>query len=893
MSSTANSGAVLLDGIPSELTRLPRWLCWRYEKRGGKTTKVPYDAARGRRASSTDPATWTDFEVSLAASGRYDGIGIVLGDGLGGVDLDNSLTEDGQLKPWAAQIVERLSSYSEVSPSGRGVKIFLWGSIEREGNRRDLGDGHIEVYSTERYFTVTGCHVPTTPQAVKNRQAEFDALHLELFPPREHASAIQPTEPLGLLDRELLERMFSATNGSSVRRLWKGNIERYPSHSEADAALCAHLAFWAAGDRVRIDRLFRQSQLCREKWTERADYRERTISKALEGLNDTYDPVRSKVPEDVDLSKIVGTAGKDDAADDYENVKEDVGRLLEKAACRLENGDEGEFEALELVLESAPLLAQLKRTDATRWEVTRTRIKKLLPNLRLGELDRRVGGEVGDYSGTTGEDVTCAEVLLRYAGEAELFHTFDRRAFGKVQTADGRRVMQINVRGGEFRPWLVHRYEHDFGRPPHTNALQEALEATAAQAVFAGPERKTYFRIAAHEGNVYVDLGRGTTQAIEITRDGWQVVPEPPVLFERSEALGELPAPDESGNVRDLEQMVELLRCPVEDAYLQVCWLVGALQPGHPFPVLLYTGPAGSGKSTRTRLLRCLIDPAGQGAKLTTNPPRESKDLFAAVKAAHVLAVDNLSNVPRWLSDQLSSIATGAGQITRRLYTDSDVAVVEVKRPMILNGISIAGLGSDLMDRAICIDLGKAQQRQREDELWRKVDGARPRILAALCDCVCAALRHQAAVSIPPEELPRMADFVTWVKAAELALHEVPAFAELDFLELYRQNRKEAAGQIIENDLVGGLIAELASDGRTWSGTSGELLEALEGILLARHGEDRAARITRRKAWPKSPAALGGRLRRIVPQLEDSGIEVEFDRSTGARTIRISKACPF
>jgi len=710
--------------------------------------------------------------------------------------------------------------------------------------------------------------------------------------PKKGLPMLQPAGLPSLSDAELLERMFAASNGNGVRRLWEGDTSGYASHSEADPE--------------RIDRLFRQSGLCREKWLSRADYRERTISKALEGLRDTYKPRTARAPGDVDLSKISGQAARnepacaqhaDRVARDGEDVKEEVEELLEKVGAAIESDrDGGEFEALGLVLESAPLLAELKLADRTEYEVTRSRLKKLLPGvLRVGELDKHVAQEVEDQLGPTSERLSCAEALMQYAGEAELFHTFDGRAFARVRGSDGPRVMQVNVRGGEFRRWLVHRYEQDYGRPPHSNALQEALETTTARAILEGPERKTYFRIAGHDGKVYLDLGRGTTEAVEITPRGWQVVSEPPVLFERSEALGELPAPEASGNVRDLERLAELLRCPVEDAYLQVCWLIGALQPGHPFPVLLYTGPAGSGKSTRTRLMRSLIDPAGQGARLTTNPPREARDLFAAVKAGHVLAIDNLSSVPRWLSDQLSSIATGAGQLCRKLYTDSEVAVVEAKRPIILNGIAVAGLGSDLMDRAICIDLGKAKERQREDELWMKVHALRPRILAALCDCVSAALRNRDGVRIPPEELPRMADFVTWVRAAEPALHEVPAFADLDFLELYHKNRKEAAGLIIENDLVGGLIVELASDGRTWSGTAGELLEALEGVLEDRHGPDKAARITRRKAWPKSPAALGGRLRRIVPQLEESGVEVEFVREgkNRKRTLRISEECPF
>jgi len=217
------------------------------------------------------------------------------------MDLDNSLDENGNLKPWGKEIVDRLDSYAERSPSGRGVKVILRGALKRKGNRRDLADGHVEVYSADRYFTVTGNHLTGTPEAVQERQAALDDLHLALFPPKADTPAPQPGESLDLSDQELLHRMFAASNGGDIRRLWDGNTEGYPSHSEADAALCAHLAFWTGGDRGRVDRLFRQSGLCRDKWTERQDYRERTISKALEGMTETYEPP-DESRDGVDLS---------------------------------------------------------------------------------------------------------------------------------------------------------------------------------------------------------------------------------------------------------------------------------------------------------------------------------------------------------------------------------------------------------------------------------------------------------------------------------------------------------------------------------------------------------------------------------------------------------------
>ncbi len=102
--------------------------------------------------------------------------------------------------------------------------------------------------------------------------------------------------------------MFRAANGAAVRRLWEGDIEGYPSHSEADCALCSHLAFWTGADAERIDRMFRKSGLCRDKWLERADYRKSTIAKALEGLTDTYSPPPAPDPA-VDLTGILSQDG--------------------------------------------------------------------------------------------------------------------------------------------------------------------------------------------------------------------------------------------------------------------------------------------------------------------------------------------------------------------------------------------------------------------------------------------------------------------------------------------------------------------------------------------------------------------------------------------------------
>jgi putative DNA primase/helicase len=143
------------EGIPEELKVRPQWVNWKLEERNGDFTKVPYTPHTGRRASSTDLLTWEMFADALAAlqKGDYNGIGFVFssGDPYCGVDLDECRNpETGKVDEWAQRIVKDLDGYAEVSPSGRGVHVIVRGKTP--SRRR----GAIEVYSTERFFTMTG-----------------------------------------------------------------------------------------------------------------------------------------------------------------------------------------------------------------------------------------------------------------------------------------------------------------------------------------------------------------------------------------------------------------------------------------------------------------------------------------------------------------------------------------------------------------------------------------------------------------------------------------------------------------------------------------------------------------------------------------------------------------
>lgn len=299
----------LVDGLPESLRERPVWLNWRLQyKEGQGWTKVPLNPHTLKPASVTDPAALSTLAVALAniRTGEIDGVGVVLGPAkLVGFDLDDCRNpENEELIPWVKDLIRRLNTYAEVSPSGTGVKLLVIAT--KPGERCKAGN--VEVYSDGRYFTLTGQRVPDTPAEPQPRQEAVNAVYAELFP-----SASQPSRPAGSTpavlspgDEALLAKAFAAKNGDKLKRLWDGDRTGYASESEADLALCSGLAFWYPTP-DRIDAAFRRSKLYRPKW-ERADYRQRTLAKALEGRTEFYGPPAEETAGPDDRPEIIVTA---------------------------------------------------------------------------------------------------------------------------------------------------------------------------------------------------------------------------------------------------------------------------------------------------------------------------------------------------------------------------------------------------------------------------------------------------------------------------------------------------------------------------------------------------------------------------------------------------------
>ena len=392
-----------------------------------------------------------------------------------------------------------------------------------------------------------------------------------------------------------------------------------------------------------------------------------------------------------------------------------------------------------------------------------------------------------------------------------------------------------------------------------------------AKAHFDGPERVVHIRVGGLDGRLYLDLGDKKWRSVEIDAAGWRVIDNPPVRFRRAAGMKPLPMPVKGGSVEALRSFLNLQSDA--DFVLVVAWALACLRDRGPYPVLVLSGGQGSARSTFSAILRATLDPNTAPLRAF---PREDRDLFIAASNGHVLAFDNLSGLPPWISDTLCRLATGGGFAVRQLYSDQDEVLFDAARPVILNGIEDIVTRPDLADRALFLTLEPISEERRrpEAELWTAFEAERPRILGALLDAVVEGLKRLPGTRLP--KLPRMADFALFATACETALWPAGTF-----WSAYCGNRDEAVQGVIEADPIAAAVCTMMRTVRTvWTGNATDLL----GALAVKAGE----RITKSKAWPDSPRALSGRLRRGATFLRKIGIEISFEREGRARTRIIS-----
>jgi hypothetical protein len=518
-------------------------------------------------------------------------------------------------------------------------------------------------------------------------------------------------------------------------------------------------------------------------------------------------------------------------------------------------------------------LIALRANDPGVYETLLARLKNET-KCRVHQLERKLKA---DDAGEKGEGASQTDTLVTLALEqADLFHTPEGKAYADIELNGHRQTWA--VRGTDFRNWLAFIYFEATQGVVSSEAQRTVVSLLEARAKFAGPEREVFTRVGGAGDNIYLDLGCPEWKAVEITAAGWRVIDRPPVRFRRSRGMLPLPVPEAGGSIDELRPF---LNVTPQHFIMVVAWLLAALRPYGPYPILGVSGEKGGAKTMLLKLLRRLIDPHTPEIRAL---PQDDRTLFLYAKNRHIQAFDNVSVLMAWLADLFSQLATGGGFTTRELYTDDDENIFNGMRPIAMNGIPEIVEQADLADRALVIKLETIpeEKRQTEAELEQAFNQARPKILGALLTAVAGGLRELPTIKL--KEKPRMADFAVWIVACEKAFDWAPG----TFMAVYAANVEEATETVLEADPVAMALITFMASRPGWDGTASDLLKDLSGIV----GE----RIQRSSAWPKLANQFAGKLRRAAPLLRDMGISIEFYKKSGGkdgkrtRKIRVYKA---
>ncbi len=418
----------------------------------------------------------------------------------------------------------------------------------------------------------------------------------------------------------------------------------------------------------------------------------------------------------------------------------------------------------------------------------------------------------------------------------------------------------------EFKEWAAGKCWEDHGKIATDTAVRDAIVVLSSEA--RKHEGRAYYKVARYDSALYYDLGGEEWTAVKVTENGWEVVAEPAVRFYRRSGQLALPDPEPGGKITALRKFLNITD---EDFPLLVGWLLMSMQPDGTYPLLVVNGMQGSGKSTLTRYIKHILDPAKTTFQAS---PKSVADMGAISSSAWILAFDNMASVKHEMSDVLCGVASGTSFGERELYTNFGYASVNVKRPLILNGIGEIVTRGDILDRAIVLTLPPIQDkaRKRETELEVRFHVSRAKILGALFDGLAEGLRREDTVKA---DMMRLADFAAWTTACETKYWE-----EGVIVKRMKETRAGLQELVLESETASKYIIRVARRGK-WTGSFSELhallQEEVDNMDAYHH------------TWPKSPHFLTTVLSRIAPALEHHGIIVEMDQHTRQVTIQGKK----
>jgi hypothetical protein len=459
--------------------------------------------------------------------------------------------------------------------------------------------------------------------------------------------------------------------------------------------------------------------------------------------------------------------------------------------------------------------------------------------------------------------------------EAVLFHDEDEETYITIRVPELDKSTEEQKEGhwqtlpidsgkkSNFAALIYKKYKTLFGSVISENALKSVVQQCSAIALYDGQCLPVYRRVAHDVDNqrIYIDLGNDQWEMVAIDSQGWQIIPSSEcqaVRFVRAKQQRPLVKPKVGGIIDLLWKHLNISQAHAR--YLILAWLLECLRLQTHYPVLEISGGQGTAKSTLQERLRDLIDP--NMAKLR-GEPREVRDIYVAAHNSYVVSFNNVSYLTDKKQDALCNVSTGGGDATRSLYSNHEEHVIEVKRPVIMNGIPELATRSDLGDRVIAVrpDAITDKQRQSDIVLKERWENDLPAILGALYNLMVGVLKELPNVEQAQTERARLADYT----ALGQAMLNVMGIED-SFYHIYKANRDSVIERTLESSPLAQALVKLIDDKLHYKGAKGQLLEVLVNDYLPTHYD--------KSAFPKSARGLGDALRRLAPALLVRGIEI-------------------
>ena len=486
------------------------------------------------------------------------------------------------------------------------------------------------------------------------------------------------------------------------------------------------------------------------------------------------------------------------------------------------------------------------------------------------------------------------------------------------------KVFKIDSR--EFKRFLHFFYYQSQGENIKSENLKDVLLTLEAFSNY-GKQIELHNRITAFGKDetleIWIDLCDDKWQSIKVTKDGWEIVEKTPPTFRRYNHMQPFTIPknpdgtygtyDNNGvslpptlkgfkhvggregvslpvmssvpsvsSAKPLDIFFKFANISEKDRLLTKILLVFYFVPHVPHVGNCVHGSKGSAKSTFHKLLKQLIDPS---AVQVLDMPSDKNELLQVLFHHYVVWFDNINYIPSWISDLFCRVITGVGAQKRQLYTDDDDIVYRLVRVLGFNGINIAAVKEDLLDRLVLLQLDaiSPEKRRSERELYEEFAKVKPFLVAEILGVLSQAIALYPTIN--PPKLFRMADFTKW----GCAIAEALGYSQKDFLDAYEQKINGQIKEAVLQDFFGGVFFDWVSeqnvgeDNLVWTGKASGLFTALKAYAKV------VGISTRVKDFPKSPSILMRKLNLLMDSLNKLGVGVEC-LPDGYRTIWITNS---